>query len=76
MHVIEPGCCTYYIDSIHFEDDPRLTPEERELADEGRGGNGILEPVWGPDGVWVVTRDIRLGDGVPGYPRRDDGSRP
>ncbi len=24
MHVIEPGCCTYYIDDIVFEDDPRL----------------------------------------------------
>ena len=73
MHVIEPGCCTYYIDSIQFDDDPRLTPEERARADEGRGGSGILTPVRDADGAWAVRRDIRLGAGVPGYPRSGGG---
>ena len=30
MHVIEPGCCTYYIASIHFTDDRLLSATERE----------------------------------------------
>lgn len=65
MHVIEPDCCTYYIDSIHFTDDPLLTPEARADLD-GRGGSGLVEPRR-VDGVWIVERDIRLGQGVPGY---------
>jgi hypothetical protein len=68
MHVIEPGRCTYYIDPIHFEDDPRLTPEEREGVGEGRGGAALVRPVRDARGRWQVTRDIRLGQGVPGYP--------
>jgi protocatechuate 3,4-dioxygenase beta subunit len=71
MHVIEPGCCTYYISSIHFADDPRLTPEERADADEGRGGSGLVRPERNAVGVWLVRRDIVLGQGVPGYPRHD-----
>jgi protocatechuate 3,4-dioxygenase beta subunit len=68
MHVIEVGCCTYYIASIHFEDDPRLSPEERESLTEGRGGSGLVRPERDETGVWVVKRDIVLGEGVPGYP--------
>lgn len=65
MHVIEPDCCTYYISSIHFTDDPLLTSEAREDLD-GRGGSGLVEPRR-EDGVWIVERDIRLGQAVPGY---------
>lgn len=67
MHVIEPGRCTYYIDSIHFEDDPRLTDEERGSADDARGGRGLTRPARDSEGVWVVRRDIALGRNVPGY---------
>ncbi len=68
LHVIEPGCCTYYLDSIQFEDDPRLGAAERAELATGRGGSGLVRPVRGADGVWVVTRDIRLGENVPGHP--------
>ncbi len=67
MHVLEPGCCTYWIDSIHFLDDPYLTRREREGQDD-RGGSGLVAPERDEDGTWVVTRDIVLGEGVPGYP--------
>lgn len=67
MHVLEPGCCTYWIDSIHFLDDPHLTRRERESQDD-RGGSGLLTPERGEDGTWLVTRDVLLGEGVPGYP--------
>lgn len=67
MHVIEPDCCTYYIDSIHFRDDPLLSrADPGELVDD-RGGVGLVTPRR-EDGVWRVERDIRLGHGVPGYP--------
>jgi protocatechuate 3,4-dioxygenase beta subunit len=67
MHVIEPGCCTYYIGSIVFRDDPLLTGVAREKARADRGGSGLATPTRGADGVWHVRRDIRLGVGVPGY---------
>lgn len=68
MHVIEPGRCTYYIDDLLFDDDPRLSAEQRARHDHGRGGSGIAVPTKGSDGVWNVRRDIRLGEGIPGYP--------
>ena len=67
MHVIEPGCCTYYIASIHFDDDPLLSAATRREDEAGRGGSGLTHPVRGADGVWHVRRDIQLGAGVPGY---------
>lgn len=69
MHVIEVGRCTYYIDDIHFEDDPRLTPAQKRQLNAGRGGSGLAMPRR-EDGGWVVTRDIVLGAGIPGYPTR------
>lgn len=71
MHVIEPGRCTYYIDSIVFTDDPRLTPEKLEGYLRGRGGSGVVTPERGPGGTWLVRRDIVLGEGVPDYPGSD-----
>lgn len=68
MHVIEPGCCTYSIDDICFEDDPRLTSDKRRRLAGGRGGNGVTLPVRRSDGSWAVVRDIDLGAGIPGYP--------
>jgi protocatechuate 3,4-dioxygenase beta subunit len=68
MHVIEPGRCTYYIDDIVFTDDPRLTAEQRKSHMRGRGGFGVATPKKDAAGTWLVTRDIVLGQGVPGYP--------
>jgi protocatechuate 3,4-dioxygenase beta subunit len=66
LHVIEPDCCTYYISSIHFTDDPLLDSEAGSEAGEARGGSGLVDPRR-EDGVWIVERDIRLGQAVPGY---------
>jgi len=71
MHIIEPGCCTYYLTSIHFGDDPLLSDEQRTDLADGRGGNALVEPARDTDGVWRIHRDITLGAGVPDYPRRD-----
>lgn len=69
MHVIEPGCATYYIDEIQFTDDPLLTPRERGQHSDQRGGTGLATPVReDAKGPWRVTRDIRLGLNIPGYP--------
>ncbi len=68
MHVIEPGRLTYYIDEIVFTDDPRLTPDQRK-SHPGRGGAGIVTPKRETSGTWLVTRDIVLGQSIPGYPR-------
>lgn len=68
MHVIEPGCATYFIDELLFTDDPRLTPELRERMSSGRGGNGIVTPQRDGKGTWQVVRDIHLGEKIPGYP--------
>ena len=65
MHVLEPGCFTYYIDDLMFLDDPKLSAEEQREA-HGTGGNGFLQPVM-VDGRWQVERDIVLGQGVPGH---------
>lgn len=70
MHILEPGRCTYYIDDILFEDDPRLTEQARNDLISGRGGPGVARPVRDERGVWRVERDIALGHGVPGYPGR------
>lgn len=69
MHVIEPGCCTYYIDDVVFDDDPRLTPSMRETLVTGRAGSGLTSPRRDDRGGWRVTRDIHLGVAIPGHPR-------
>ena len=66
MHVIEPGCFTYYIDDVMFLDDPKLTPGKRAQLAPGRGGNGLVTPRMAA-GTWRVERDIVLGLGVPGH---------
>jgi protocatechuate 3,4-dioxygenase beta subunit len=64
MHVIEVGCCTYWIEDVLFDDDPFLTTERRESSGPGGNGVGALRR----DGAgWVVVRDIVLGQGVPRY---------
>jgi len=66
MHVIEPGCGTYYIDDVMFRDDPRLTAGFIAQLDAGRGGSGIVDPIR-REGMWQVRRDIILGCGIPDY---------
>ena len=70
MHVIEPGRCTYYIDSIVFEDDPRQTPDKLDQYAHGRGGTGVTTPRRDHGSIWLVERDIILGEGIPDYPTR------
>lgn len=67
MHVLEPGRCTYYVDDVMFEDDPRLTPKQRGALTLGRGGSGISRPTRNREGVWHVRRDLELGRVIPGY---------
>jgi protocatechuate 3,4-dioxygenase beta subunit len=70
MHVIEPGIATYWIDSIHFTDDPLFTDDDRRGDPGGaRGGSGMVTPVRDEHGVWRVQREIVLGQAVPGYGR-------
>ena len=71
MHVLEVGRCTYYIDDILFEDDPRLTEARRRSLVTGRGGSGVVAPVLDESGTWVVRRDIVLGAEIPGYPEHE-----
>ncbi len=70
MHVIEVGRCTYYIDDLLFADDPRLTPAQRARLVTGRGGPGLSRPSRDAQGAWRVTRDIVLGERIPGHPGR------
>lgn len=68
MHVIEPGKATYYVDDIHFTDDPRLVGRHRQNAERGgRGGNGLVTPTKDAEGLLKVRRDITLGREIPGY---------
>lgn len=66
LHVIQPGCQTYYIDDVQFRDDPRLTERMIARMDVGRGGSGIVSPTR-RDGVWQAHRDIILGQNIPGH---------
>lgn len=66
MHVIEPGCGTYYIADVVFTDDELLPARELQNQDKARAGTGVTTPAR-EGGVWNVTRDIRLGLNIPGY---------
>jgi protocatechuate 3,4-dioxygenase beta subunit len=68
LHVIEPGCATYYIDDIMFTDDPKLTGEQVRRIARNRGGNGIVTP-HSSKGIWYAVRDIHLGREIPDYRR-------
>jgi protocatechuate 3,4-dioxygenase beta subunit len=68
LHVIEPGCATYYIDEIVFSDDPLLRLPTQSEQRRARGGSGLTHPRRpAPQGPWQIVRDIRLGLNVPGY---------
>ncbi len=61
----EEGMTRYYIDEYLFEDDPLVTSKVRS-SQEKRGGNGIIR-LTKKDGKWYGTRDIILGENIPGY---------
>jgi protocatechuate 3,4-dioxygenase beta subunit len=62
-----PAAARPYIDEMVFSDDPRLTAENRKQLVTGRGGDGLVTPMRDSSGLWSVTRDIVLGQNVPGY---------
>jgi protocatechuate 3,4-dioxygenase beta subunit len=63
----EPKLNAYYIDDIHFTDDPLLT-EAIQRKQPNRAGTGIVQPRL-QKGVMQVTRDIYLGKNIPAYPK-------
>jgi len=62
----EPTVNEYWIDEYLFEDDPRLTQEERG-AQKKRGGAGILKLTKNSNGILMAQRDIILGLNIPDY---------
>jgi protocatechuate 3,4-dioxygenase beta subunit len=72
MVVVEPGCSTYFIEDVHFSDDPmldRIQPPYRDSLLNGRGGSGIVKAKLDPaTGVVKATRDIELGRNFENYP--------
>lgn len=66
LHVIEPSKGTYYIDDISFTDDPKLTAADRN-SQGCRAGCGLSEPKRDKEGNWRVSRDIILGQNIPGH---------
>ena len=63
LQVVEPGCCTYWIASVRFRDDP-LIPDDARPSSDARGGPGLVDPRR-EDGVWIAERDISLRAGLP-----------
>lgn len=67
LHVLEPGCATYYLEDATFDDDPRLTEAKRREFANHRGGKGLSSPKR-VLGVWQAQRNITLGQSIPDYP--------
>jgi protocatechuate 3,4-dioxygenase beta subunit len=61
----EPGFKEYWIDEYLFDDDPILSPKERN-SQQKRAGYGIVKPTT-KNGIQVVHRDIILGLNIPDY---------
>lgn len=61
----EPGLNEYWIDDIHFSDDPLVTASIREPEGK-RGGHGLVT-LQKHDGISKAKRDIVLGKNIPGY---------
>lgn len=75
MHVIEPGRCTYYVGDLLFDDDPKLSMQQRARALRAHGGSGVVRP-GGDAGGWQADRDIRLGLHVSGHQACGDRATP
>jgi protocatechuate 3,4-dioxygenase beta subunit len=67
LHVIEPQRCTYFIDDLIFDDDPRVDAAQARTRVDARGGSGLAHPQRDAQGGWRVRRDVVLGRNVPGY---------
>ncbi|WP_420385773.1 intradiol ring-cleavage dioxygenase [Roseivirga sp.] len=65
MTIKEPGKKEYWIDSVHFEEDPLLTTKIRNNM-SNRGGNGIVSPKQ-QGNYLLVERNIILGENIPHY---------
>jgi len=63
--VKEPGKNEYYIDEYLFDDDPVITPTDRQKQ-EKRGGSGIII-LEKKNGMLASERDIYLGMNIPNY---------
>ncbi len=59
----------YYVDDLHFDDDPLLIPALKAHPQQNRGGSGILR-VLVQDGLQIAEHDIILGLNIPHYPTR------
>jgi protocatechuate 3,4-dioxygenase beta subunit len=70
FQVLEPGRCTYVIDDLVFDDDPRLDEGYRTRSARGAGGSGLTKPSRDEGGRWRVRRDVVLGAHVENYPAR------
>lgn len=70
MVVIEPGCGMYFVEDVHFTDDPRLgNLSEEQLPNYFTGvfGGGVTTPALDEAGTWRVTRDLYIGRGLDQY---------
>jgi len=65
LTVKEPDKNEYYIDDIHFDDDPFLI-EAMRVKSKPRCGNGIVT-LLKKDGILEAKRDIILGLNIPDY---------
>lgn len=66
IFVKEPDKNEYYIDEVRFLDDPLLTTEEKDKAEQ-RGGDLNIPLGMDSTGVWRGELRITLGKNVPGY---------
>ena len=65
MHIVEPGCGTYYIEELQFSDDPmrkQLSADDLRHMEEA-----VVETPRKTAKGWEVNRDIRLGEHVQNY---------
>jgi len=72
MVTIESGCASYFLEDIHFSDDPLMKsiPGDRlKVLLSGVGGSGIVTPNRDTkSGNVVIVRNIELGKNFADYP--------
>lgn len=65
IYVKEPNTIPYYVDSILFKNDPKMT-KEVSSSQKYRGGSGIVDLEMN-NGIWTARRNIILGYHIPDY---------